>query len=478
MSRFSPTVLPTWGQSLANALGGIANTYQRSKENAQNLDMEMWKSGYMRQPPGTTGAMPPTPGTPDVPQGTLPADSNPTGVGQIADSYGVGPKTHGPIDLAALGQAMQRARGMAAGGVDQGIAGGQGQVAGPQLAAALGTQSAPPAQPVTFYGRTYTQTPQAAESAQMGTAMQRAQLNNLEHPYHPPTVLAPGATVLGPEGKPGYTNAPLPKTQLVRQKDGSYVAVDVETGLDRSGRPVEGYTPPVQPQVIGAVDQDGNPHYFRVPKNGGPATPVQGLEPKPTSSGGGGGAGVLTPQAVESMYNQARQADAVMKAFEAKYALGLASVGGLSGALGGGVQEPVRGLASGLTSSASNALLAATNPEYQTYLAAQRRFGNIMANTQSRRYNEVQNQVDTDLSGLKSADVGPTVNLKQSYRDDLLNGLQKQVSQSPGGTAGSSGGKGEGRSGKATLSPGAYQALRAKGYTDADISQKYVIPHE
>lgn len=183
-----------------------------------------------------------------------------------------------------------------------------------------------------------------------------------------------------------------------------------------------GYHAPVMPfeptAIVDPSNPNGPPQVGRFDKRTGTTTPTG--YGKPVAAGGGHGLGALSPQAIEGMYNQAVQADSVMKGFEEKYRTNPGSLGTMAQGLGAGAYQHQNGVLSGFSGALSNAALGMTNGEYQQYLAAQKRFGNIMGNLMSRRYSEYQGALDTQLAGLSSGDVAPTLDLKQSYRKDLL----------------------------------------------------------
>lgn len=149
------------------------------------------------------------------------------------------------------------------------------------------------------------------------------------------------------------------------------------------------------------------------------------------AGGTGGMGGSLSPQAIAGMAAQAQEADRIMAAFEKKYAADPSIVGAGSGIAGGAATASGGGLLSTVEKVLGNKALGAANPEYQNYLAAQQRFGNIMGNLMSKRYTEHQGTLDTDLSGLRSGDVLPTLQLKQSYRRDLLDHFPAGAAPTP-----------------------------------------------
>jgi hypothetical protein len=184
----------------------------------------------------------------------------------------------------------------------------------------------------------------------------------------------------------------------------------------------------------------------------------------------GGGIGSLSPSALQAMYDQASHADAEMRAYENDYRAGKVSVNAGSQTLGAGAGAHSTGIGailSGAEAAGSNAVLGVTDKRYQTYLAAQKRFGNIMGNLMSKRYSEYQGTLDTQLAGLATQDAIPTLDLKQSYRSDLLKNRPPRTGVAPTAQTG-------GPSGDINLSGKAQQVRAAKagdptaGMADAD----------
>lgn len=139
---------------------------------------------------------------------------------------------------------------------------------------------------------------------------------------------------------------------------------------------------------------------------------------KPVGGGGRGGAGAISPESTQAMFDSADSAAKYMDWYEKKHPNG---PGWIAGGVGSSSIQPRKGLGSALEAGAANIALGVFDPEYQTYLAAQRRFGNVFSNLQSRRYTEHQSVLDTDLSGMNPGEAANTIALKKQFRQDLLN---------------------------------------------------------
>ena len=293
-------------------------------------------------------------------------------------------------------------------------------------------------------------------------------------PEDPATSMAPGAEFPGgqvPAGalptklfkigtQPNPRNQTVPIQQQTAQKIADLVASGVSPAdANKQARQLYGYADPV-PQLEVTVDKTGRRTYTTkqnaigatAPEPSTPPVIVQGPNGQPTyatrdqaigqeagkvaTTSAGGGIGSLSPQALEGMHQQAIEADKIMTAYEAKYGRNPGIVGAASGIGGAALTSQGGGFGSKLLQLGGNAALGLGNPEYQTYLNAQKRFGNIMGNIMSRRYTEHQGTLDTDLSGLQMADVAPTIALKQSFRKDLIDNFPQKVGATPAATGG------------------------------------------
>lgn len=139
---------------------------------------------------------------------------------------------------------------------------------------------------------------------------------------------------------------------------------------------------------------------------------------KPAGTAGRGGAGAISPESTQAMFDSAESASKYMDWYEKNHPNG---PGWISGGVGSSSIQPRKGLGSSLAAGAANIALGVFDPQYQTYLAAQRRFGNVFSNLQSRRYTEHQSVLDTDLSGMNPGEAANTIALKKQFRQDLLN---------------------------------------------------------
>jgi len=290
-----------------------------------------------------------------------------------------------------------------------------------------------------------------------------------------PLMKSDGTPVMGTKkapllGTPEYLAAKGDETKITAQNQNKY-----------------GYHAPPSSFSFGTtVDANGQPVVLKQNTKTGEVTPTDAL--KPTTTGRGGGIGSLTPEAIQAMYDQAAHANSVMRAYEDDYRAGKVQVHTGSQALGAGAGAHSTGLmalATGAEAAGSNALMGVTDPRYQEYLTAQKRFGNIMGNLMSKRYSEYQGTLDTQLAGLSANDAAPTLDLKQSYRSDLLNNRPsgpKAKGATPtsrtGGPSGDINLAGDIHAGgkPSITSQEQYDAAIAAGHPDSVISHLYTIP--
>lgn len=207
--------------------------------------------------------------------------------------------------------------------------------------------------------------------------------------------------------------------------------------------------PPPNPygNPVVTVDAQGNRTYAVPSRKDASITETTVAAPQPN------GTNAMSAVGIKSQLDQARTADQEMRQYEEYFRAHPNEIGtGTSMAAGAaGVQN--QGIVSGAEKGLGNWALGRFNPRYQKYLTAQKKFGNAAANLQTRRYTEHQGQLEQDLSGLSQGDIGPTIDLKQQLRQELLNaplpGGQGGGSMNPGVTqpppsSGRGGGPGSG----------------------------------
>jgi len=176
---------------------------------------------------------------------------------------------------------------------------------------------------------------------------------------------------------------------------------------------------PTQPGITYiAGGTPDNPQYFAGTTKGTPSLTPMGVQ-KPTAQGGGGSAS-LSKEDRQKMLNQARLDNETMKAYENKV-LSQGNVPGFAaGAAGILAGAAPSGVVGGFSSLVGNAATGAIDPDYQRYITAQRSYGRIMGNLQSKRYTDHQAEIERSISGLQGNDLSSTIRYKQQLRDSSL----------------------------------------------------------
>lgn len=138
----------------------------------------------------------------------------------------------------------------------------------------------------------------------------------------------------------------------------------------------------------------------------------------PTKSSGGSAS--LSPEDRARMLEQAKLDNATMKAYEQRVMSGQAKVGTLAGVAGATASGSGAGVMGNVMGVLGNAATGAIDPEYQKYITAQRSYGRIMGNLQSKRYTDHQAEIERSISGLQGNDLNGTIQYKQDLRDKSL----------------------------------------------------------
>lgn len=160
MSIYSPTVLPTSGRSLAQALGQGVNSYLQTRRQRMEDEADLYGHGLMAAPEGTQAPTAPTQGQTNA---AIAAGVKPLAAGVLPQ--GMTPTPTSTNGLPAIQQTPSAAS--------------VPSVHPEQLAAALGaspSQSDPYSMPVHLYGRDWVMTPQARAQMVMARALQQAEI--------------------------------------------------------------------------------------------------------------------------------------------------------------------------------------------------------------------------------------------------------------------------------------------------------------
>ena len=106
-----------------------------------------------------------------------------------------------------------------------------------------------------------------------------------------------------------------------------------------------------------------------------------------------------------------------------------------------GAASELHGGFKGLLAPIGNASVAAMDPDYGRYLAAQRSYGRVMGNLQSKRYSDTQAEIERSISGMAANDLANTIKYKQALRAASLNDPSIETAPAPMNVNGIMGGK-------------------------------------
>lgn len=147
-----------------------------------------------------------------------------------------------------------------------------------------------------------------------------------------------------------------------------------------------------------------------------------------------GGSASLAPDDRAKMVAQAKLDNETMKAYENKVMQSGKAPGFVAGAAGIAAGAAPAGIVGGLVGLAGNKATGAIDQDYQRYITAQRSYGRIMGNLQSKRYTDHQAEIERSISGLQGNDLNGTIQYKQQLRDASL--ADPAVQPSTGGGRG------------------------------------------
>ena len=131
---------------------------------------------------------------------------------------------------------------------------------------------------------------------------------------------------------------------------------------------------------------------------------------KPAGAGGGGGS--LSPEDRQKMMTQAKLDNATMKAYEEKVIAAKKAPGTVAGLAGAAAASGGTGFGAQALGILGNQATGAIDPDYQRYITAQRSYGRIMGNLQSKRYTDHQAEIERSISGLQGNDLEGTIRYK------------------------------------------------------------------
>jgi hypothetical protein len=342
--------------------------------------------------------------------------------------------------------------------------------------AVIGGPGAGPAQPpgvpgvqttpsVAMGGPVAARLPGAMQSlaAKMATSTAPNPATSAPSPAPLTAAVTKGPTPLRPYVKPPVTAIPYTLTPAGMQADSTLHAKNAQAEApykkDPNAAPSPTYTP------VTVANPDGTVTVKPFNTKTGEAGPSIG-GPKPTAASGGSAS--LSPDDRNRMMAQARLDNQTMKDYEAKVLSGQASVGTTAG-VAGALSDAHDGTVGKVTGILANRVTGAIDPDYQKYITAQRSYGRIMGNLQSKRYTDNQAEIERSISGMQGNDLPGTIRYKQQMRDASL----ADVATTPNAAAASNG-----RGGVPPTGARGNTDLRtpAKGNTTVINGKTYVLP--
>jgi hypothetical protein len=268
-----------------------------------------------------------------------------------------------------------------------------------------------------------------AGQAQATTAYRGAQQNALEHPK-PNIQRGPGGQlgVIDPNDPTKFTPiGPAPAVKPTGPTPGTPEYMKLQTDLARMRA---SFAPSPNVYLTGQNAQ-GQPEIYAGASRGTPSLTPMGVA-KPV--GGAGGSASLSPVDREKMLNQAKIDNETMKAYENKVMTTGQAPGTLAGLAGAAASGGGTGFQSQAIGILGNKATGAIDSDYQRYITAQRSYGRIMGNLQSKRYTDHQAEIERSISGLQGNDLNSTIKYKQQLRDASL--AEPAATPAPAGAAG------------------------------------------
>lgn len=193
--------------------------------------------------------------------------------------------------------------------------------------------------------------------------------------------------------------------------------------------------PPVANAQLTTVDDPNDPTgatklFFAFDPKSQTMKQIPGGPTKTGTTGGGGLGGSMTPSAVLVNKKLADDADDALTAYENTHPNGpsIASSTAQAGVIGGTnakgiLEQPLGALTSGL----SNTALSKIDPAAQAYSVADGRFAESVTNVLGKRFTDAQLALNKQLSMLAPNDQDAARQLKQQFRKDMRDQVQKVV---------------------------------------------------
>ena len=399
MSRFSPTVLPTSGRSLANALGQGVNAFlvTRAQKRQQDIEDEMRQRGESVQNAelGQQGI-----------HITKPGELPPTFDVNVSG----GPNPDDIVSRAITPLVAQTPRRPGQAPMDEGPTPG---VSGPPLAAALSRHIT--SGPGYYIDRDeqnqhYQQQASVAQLQALAKALGEGSAQN---------ILDPNARA----DKHAVAQSTVAKNNAVAQKPvppvpGSPEWRQMEIDKAKIGAQY-GYHPPVAEPLVPVADPNnpnGSGVYVPRPQAVGKSLPGK--------SGSGGQSGTAQAQQARMMaaVSEARLADERMRAFEDKLLSGETQIQPLQQAAGSLTTNlsDAHGAVGALTQAASEFGLNKSSPEYAQYLRDAATIGRAEQMMSPRGGNETMVRANALLSRAGTGAMSTTINASRMARQALF----------------------------------------------------------
>jgi len=173
-------------------------------------------------------------------------------------------------------------------------------------------------------------------------------------------------------------------------------------------------------QIVQGTGPDGQVHFYRVPKNGGPATEVEGTTPKVAAGPGGQNAPQMA--AAKANLESARQ---IMNEYEDKLKRGEATIGVLGATEGALASSPTALTAKSpwdalmsLGANASAQHLQSSDPDLARYMTAKKYVAEAILNTH-KRPNQTQYEIEQELSGAGPGATPQQIDMGRERRDRM-----------------------------------------------------------
>lgn len=233
-------------------------------------------------------------------------------------------------------------------------------------------------------------------------------------------VLAPGSALVGPHGEvlattPGAPKAPLPGSPEWKAAEEFKAQLAAKYRVDPQ-------------QILQGVDENGDPAFFRVPKNGGPPEKIGGMAPRVTVKTENAQQ-ELTRARAEAAVSEMNSGVKVMQDFENKLKSGQAKIGNV-GQIVGSIANTFThdDPASKAIQNTALTVLNKSNPEFARYIRRALSFAEAESMISSRP-SDFRTRMSAFLSSVANGADPSMIDDIASRRDAILNPLNRIYSQ-------------------------------------------------